>query len=86
VHTRDLAFSLGQGGAYAEAKPPSMEGRRATGAGDAWNAGNILGHLLELAPEERLTLANTVATAYVTNPEPTHPTLPEVAALLDRLP
>lgn len=85
VHTRDLAVSLGERGAVAEAKPPPLEGRRATGAGDTWNAGDLLGHLLGLPPEERLALANAVATAYVTRPEPLHPTLAEVADLLARL-
>jgi ribokinase len=84
VHTRDLALSLGPDGAVAEAKPPAVEGRRATGAGDAWNAGNLLGHLLGLPAEDRLALANGVATCYVTAPEPLHPTLDDVAALLER--
>lgn len=84
VHTRDLALTLTKDGQHAEASPPPLEGRRATGAGDAWNAGNLLGHLLKLAPRDRLLLANAVATAYVTRAEPLHPTLDEVADLLTR--
>ncbi|HEV8359749.1 MAG TPA: carbohydrate kinase family protein [Candidatus Thermoplasmatota archaeon] len=84
VHTRDVAMSLGAGNALAEAKPPPLEGKRATGAGDAWNAGNILGYLLELPAEERLRVANAVATLYVTNAEPAHPKLEDVAALVAR--
>lgn len=43
---------------------------RATGAGDSWNAGNILGILLELDPDERLLLANSVACFYITSSNP----------------
>lgn len=39
---------------------------RTTGAGDNWNAGNILGILLNLEPEERLLLANSTACFYIT--------------------
>ncbi|MCA1813813.1 MAG: PfkB family carbohydrate kinase [Halobacteriales archaeon] len=84
VHTRQVAMSLLPDGTEHEVWASKVEGRRATGAGDAWNAGNILGHLLELAPAERLTLANAVATAYVTNPDPLHPTLAQVADLVAR--
>jgi sugar/nucleoside kinase (ribokinase family) len=84
VHTRHRTFSILPGGAEHEVATGKAEGRRATGAGDAWNAGDLLGHLLALPPEERLQLANAVATLYVTGPEPLHPTLPEVAAALER--
>jgi ribokinase len=81
LHTRDVALSLA-GGKIAEAKPPAAEGRRATGAGDAWNAGNLLGHLLGLPGTERLEVANAVATLFVTAPEAVHPTLVDVAEFL----
>lgn len=85
VHTRDLALSLAAPDQVAEAKPPPVEGRRATGAGDAWNAGNLLGHLLGLPPEDRLALANAVATCYVTSPDPLPPARDDVARLLEHL-
>lgn len=47
---------------------------RATGAGDAWNAGNILGDAHGLPAEARLTLANAVAAYYISNPEGEHAT------------
>lgn len=47
---------------------------RATGAGDAWNAGNILGDAGGLSDEGRLTLANAVAAYFVSSPHATHPT------------
>jgi len=47
---------------------------RATGAGDAWNAGNILGDAFGLSDDCRLALANAVAAYYISNSEGTHPT------------
>ncbi|MEM3577948.1 MAG: carbohydrate kinase family protein [Candidatus Bathyarchaeia archaeon] len=47
---------------------------RATGAGDAWNAGNILGYASNLSDEARLTLANAVAAYYISNVDGRHPT------------
>jgi len=43
--------------------------RRVTGAGDAWNAGNIAADLLGLAPRERLRLAHEVARRTLTGPD-----------------
>jgi sugar/nucleoside kinase (ribokinase family) len=48
---------------------------RSTGAGDAWNAGNIFGDALGLPDSCRLTLANAVAAYYISNPTAEHPTL-----------
>ena len=47
---------------------------RATGAGDAWNAGNILGDAFKLSDEGRLTLANAVAAYYISSLGGKHPT------------
>jgi sugar/nucleoside kinase (ribokinase family) len=47
---------------------------RATGAGDAWNAGNILGDGNALSDECRLALANAVSACYLSDPEGMHPT------------
>jgi len=51
---------------------------RSTGAGDAWNAGNIFGDALGLPDSCRLTLANAVAAYYVSSPTAEHPTLPKL--------
>ena len=51
---------------------------RATGAGDAWNAGNIFGDALNLPDRSRLTLANAVAAYYISSPTGEHPTLPKL--------
>jgi sugar/nucleoside kinase (ribokinase family) len=47
---------------------------RATGAGDSWNAGNIIGYNDGLSDESRLTLANAVAAYYISDPDGNHPT------------
>jgi sugar/nucleoside kinase (ribokinase family) len=47
---------------------------RATGAGDAWDAGNLLGDANGLPDDCRLTLANAVSACYLSDPEGSHPT------------
>lgn len=58
----------------------------ACGAGDAWNAGDILGTLLDLPAISRLTLANAVAALYVSSSTATHPSAKEVAEYLQSQP
>ena len=55
---------------------------RATGAGDAWNAGNILADNNGLSDECRLTLANAVAACYLSNEEGLHPTKGNLSTFL----
>lgn len=55
---------------------------RATGAGDAWNAGNILADANGLNDECRLTLANAVSGCYLTDPSGVHPTRKDVIRFL----
>jgi ribokinase len=47
---------------------------RATGAGDAWTAGNIIGDHNDLSDECRLVLANAVSACYLSDPYGKHPT------------
>ena len=58
---------------------------RATGAGDAWNAGNILGDALGLSDGSRLALANAVAAYYISNPNGMHPTRRQLIKFCDKL-
>jgi len=51
---------------------------RSTGAGDAWNAGNIYGDALKLPDSCRLTLANAVAAYYISSSTAEHPTIPRL--------
>ena len=58
---------------------------RITGAGDAWNAGNILGDAHGLSDELRLTLANAVAAYYISSPKAVHPTRKQLMEFCERL-
>jgi ribokinase len=55
---------------------------RATGAGDAWDAGNLIGDANGLSDECRLTLANAVSACYLSDPEGVHPTRQKLAKFL----
>jgi len=48
---------------------------RATGAGDYWNAADLLATLLEFPSAERLAFANLVAGLYISSADPQPPTL-----------
>lgn len=58
---------------------------RATGAGDAWNAGNIFGDAYGLSNTVRLTLANAVAAYYISNQKGEHPTRKQLIKFCDKL-
>jgi len=62
----------------------TVEALRSTGAGDAWNAGNIYGDALKLPDSCRLTLANAVAAYYISSPTAEHPTIPMLADFCKR--
>lgn len=76
-HTADLSISAS---AKEALEVPSFQVSpvRMTGAGDTWNAGNIVGYLAKLEPTDRLCLANAAAGFYISNPEPVPPTLDDV--------
>ena len=57
---------------------------RATGAGDAWNAGNIFADGNGLSDEGRLTLANAVAACYLARPDGVHPTREQLTRFLKK--
>ena len=54
----------------------------ATGAGDAWNAGNVFGELIGLSSANRLLLANAVAASYISRSEGVHPSLADVSKFI----
>ncbi len=55
---------------------------RSTGAGDAWNSGNIFGELLGLSPAIRLCLANAVAGYYVSSRRGARPTIDDLITFI----
>lgn len=58
---------------------------RATGAGDAWNAGNMLADAHQLSDGCRLALANAVAASYISSPTATHATLGQLKRFLAKM-
>ena len=57
---------------------------RATGAGDAWDAGNILGDAAGLSVECRLMLANAVAACYISSTDGSHPNRERLLRFLEK--
>jgi sugar/nucleoside kinase (ribokinase family) len=57
---------------------------RATGAGDAWTAGNILGDRNNISDECRLMLANAVSACYLSDPEGKHPNWSKLSSFLNQ--
>ncbi len=51
---------------------------RETGAGDAWNAGNLFAEILGFEDDERLLFSNIFAGQYISSPKPIHANLDEV--------
>ncbi len=82
LHT--TAFSATLSGKKEVVVPTfKIEALRATGAGDAWNAGNILGDAGKLSDECRLTLANAVSACYLSDQTGTHPTRSKLLEFLN---
>ncbi len=81
LHTR--AFSASLKGKHEIVVPAfKVKTLRATGAGDAWCAGNILGNHNGFSDECRLMLANSVAACYLSDPNGQHPTKQKLADFL----
>lgn len=55
---------------------------RTTGAGDAWNAGNLFAELLNFDDDERLIFANLVAGCYIASSDPVHPSLEKIISFI----
>jgi sugar/nucleoside kinase (ribokinase family) len=84
-HTSDFSMSAAHSDVVAV---PSFQVSpvRMTGAGDTWNAGDIVGHLAHLAMTDRLLLANAAAAFYISNPQPICPTLAEAVSFFEGTP
>jgi sugar/nucleoside kinase (ribokinase family) len=77
LHTSLFSASL-RGNSEVVVPTFKIEVYRATGAGDAWNAGNILGDFNGICDECRLMLANAVSACYLSGTEGIHPTKAKV--------
>jgi ribokinase len=56
--------------------------RRVTGAGDAWNAGNVYAAHIHLSDESRLEFANALAAYYISSSTAKHPTRQDVNRII----
>lgn len=85
VHTGHAVFTF-EGDEPVGCGTYIVDPLRLTGSGDAWNAGNLLGELLGVAPLERLCLANAVAALTITAPDGAPPTLDGLVDFLRKRP
>jgi len=63
----------------------TLQIKRATGAGDAWNAGDIFSELLGFEDDERLLFANSVAEYYISSLTHAHPNLEEISDYISKI-
>ena len=81
LHTSNGAFwSNGKEVEFVKSLP--IEVKFVTGAGDVWNAANILGYLADLEVKERLLFANTAASLYVKSSNGMPPTMQETLSFV----
>lgn len=83
LHTRDYATSFFGFRDIEKIPAFDVKSLRLTGAGDAWNAGNIFGEILDLSDELRLLLANSVAAYYIADSHGKHPSIPKLIEFLE---
>jgi ribokinase len=80
LHTSNGAFwSNGKEVEFVKSFP--IEVKFVTGAGDVWDAANILGYLAGLKVKERLLFANAASSLYVGSSNGMPPTMQEVLSL-----
>jgi ribokinase len=84
LHTRiGAAWSNGKESTFVYTI--KVEAKTLTGAGDSWDAGDIVGYLAGLNPQQRLLFANCCASLYVRDPNGEPPTMNKVFELVERV-
>ena len=84
LHTKiGAAWSNGKESAFAHAV--KVDAKRLTGAGDTWDAADIVGYLAGLHPQERLLFANCCASLYVRDPNGEPPSMKKAFELIERV-
>jgi len=84
LHTKiGAAWSNGKESAFAHAI--KVDAKRLTGAGDTWDAADIVGYLAGLYPQERLLFANCCASLYVRDPSGEPPSMNKAFELIERV-
>jgi ribokinase len=84
LHTRNGA-AWSNGNEIVFVHPIMVEPKTLTGAGDTWDAADIVGYLAGLEPKERLLFSNAYASLYVRNPFGEPASLREVVDMLERI-
>jgi ribokinase len=83
IHTPQGCASAIEGEVFWAESFGKIEGT-VTGAGDVWDSGDIVGHLLKLEHQKRLQLANTCAYLYLSNKNTRPPSLNAVEKFLEK--
>lgn len=84
LHTRiGAAWSNGKEVEFAHAI--KVDPKILTGAGDVWDAADILGYIAGLEPRERLLFANAAASLFIREPSGEPPAMNKVFELIDRI-
>lgn len=84
LHTKvGAAWSNGKESAFAHAI--KVDAKRLTGAGDTWDAADIIGYLAGLHPQERLLFANCCASLYIRDPNGEPPTMNKAFEIIERV-
>ncbi len=82
LHTTSFSVTVSKTGAVF-APAFKVQTVRATGAGDAWDAGNIFCDANSFPTDCRLTLANAAAASYLSDLEGKHPNIPRLLKFLE---
>ena len=84
LHTKvGTAWSNGKESAFAHAI--KVDAKRLTGAGDTWDAADIIGYLAGLHPQERLLFANCCASLYIRDPNGEPPSMNKAFEMIERV-
>ena len=84
LHTKvGAAWSNGKESAFAHAI--KVDAKRLTGAGDTWDAADIIGYLAGLHPQERLLFANCCASLYIRDPNGEPPSMNKAFEMIERV-
>jgi ribokinase len=84
LHTKvGAAWSNGKESAFAHAI--KVDAKRLTGAGDTWDAADIIGYLAGLHPQERLLFANCCASLYIRDPNGEPPSMNKTFEMIERV-
>ncbi|MFI5421434.1 MAG: carbohydrate kinase family protein, partial [Nitrososphaerales archaeon] len=85
VHTHKVSMSCSKDGEVTIDYCQKVDQKTVTGAGDVWDAADLLGFLTGLAPQERLFLANAAAGLYVSRESAIPPSSEEILSFVKSL-